>query len=105
MSNGEYKWIGKMPENILAFATKKAIKRNPLDMPVRVQFRFGISWCLLDCGKLKLSTGESIEVFQSCLITKGRVMGIRDLNTANGTQYESEWRGAFAGRTLESLKD
>jgi hypothetical protein len=101
-----YKWTGPLPQPAIAtWAYKKDMPQVRINETVlRIQFRFSIAYCILCGSNIKLTNGDWMPIFQAILITPGRVIGMRDLTTADQKPWAEEWRGAL-GEKIQAQID
>lgn len=103
--SSNYKWTGPLPSPAIAtWAYKKDMPQIRLNESViRIEFTFSIAYCILCGSNIKLTTGEWMPIFHATLITPGRVIGPRDLTTADHKPWAEEWRGALGEKIQAQL--
>ena len=104
-----YRWVGKQLDydaRPLAFPTKAAARASDPNwgVPIKIMFHFEDAWCVLvgsdpldPNARLKLRNGGEAAVLRFALNSGARIIGLRDLTTADGTRDQDLWRGCMCG--------
>lgn len=70
---------------------------------MRVDFRFEIAGVLFNhAGEVLMDNGHWMPV-ATMHTTKGTLIGQRDFGTADNTEFEEIWRGAWADRVKDEM--
>lgn len=98
-----FKWIGLRPRRFSPFRQELPITLNPGDTFKRVEFRFEVCGVVFNAsGDVLMDNGNWMPTI-TLYTSKGILIGQRDMGTADNTEFETTWRGAYADRVREQL--